>query len=302
MNRKEFLLQTSALGIGAMLPIHRLAHFFQTPFTTIRRNVGTFTSRGGTIGWLASADALVAVDAQYPQSAQVFIEGVQEKTTHVMDMLINTHHHGDHTAGNLAFKDVAQKIVAHKNVPGLQKASAARRGQTSLDNQVYANETYTTSWKETVGDEVVHLSHLGPAHTGGDTVVYFEKANVAHMGDLMFNRAYPFIDRDGGANIHNWITVLRETISNLESDTIYIFGHGNQEYGITGSKEDVQLKSDFLEALLEYTQKGIAEGKSKEELTTLAVLPGFESFNAPGWSLPLSRNIAAAYDELMEME
>ncbi len=298
MNRKDFLIRSSLIGASTLLPIHKLANLLETPFTTLRRNVGTFVGRGGTIGWLATKNSLVAVDSQFPNSAQTCVDGLKEKTDHVMDFLINTHHHGDHTAGNPVFKDFAKHIVAHENVPKLQKKSAEARGQEAVDAQVYADMTYSKDWKQEVGDENIHLKYYGPAHTGGDSVVYFEKANVAHMGDLMFNRAYPFIDMNGGADISNWITMLRQTVDDLESDTIYIYGHGNSEYGITGNKDDLILKSNFLEALLEFTQKGIDAGKSKEEIAEADVIPGFEVFKAPGWSLTLSRNIDAAYQEL----
>ncbi len=298
MNRKDFLIRSATLGASTMLPLHKLASLLQTPFTTLRRNVGTFEGRGGTIGWLATKNSLVAVDSQFPQSATTCLNGLKEKTDHVMDYLINTHHHGDHTAGNPVFKDFTKHIVAHKNVPDLQLKSAEARGQEAIDAQVYADLTYSDKWTENVGDETVHMMHFGPAHTGGDSVVYFEKANVAHMGDLMFNRAYPFIDTNGGANIKNWVQVLRKTVDELENDTIYIYGHGNSEYGITGNKDDLILKSNFLEALLDFTQKGIQAGKSKEEIAKTEVIPGFEVFKAPGWSLPLSRNIDAAYEEL----
>lgn len=298
MNRKDFLIRSALLGSASMLPIQKLASLLQSPFTTVRRNVGTFVGRGGTIGWLATKNSLVAVDSQFPDSAKTCLEGLKGKTDHGMDYLINTHHHGDHTAGNPVFQGFAKHIVAHKNVPTLQKQSASGRGQEAIDAQVYPDLTYSDNWSEQVGDETVHLMHFGPAHTGGDSVVYFEKANVAHMGDLMFNRAYPFIDINGGANITNWIKVLRTTIDELESDTIYIFGHGNSEYEITGSKDDLLLKSNFLEALLEYTQKGIDAGKTKDEIAKIDVIPGFEVFKAPGWSLTLSRNIDAAYQEL----
>lgn len=298
MNRKDFLIKSSLLGASSLLPIEQLARLLQSPFTTLRRNVGTFVGQGGTIGWLATKNSLVAVDSQFPASAKTCVDGLKDKTSHVMDFLINTHHHGDHTGGNPVFKNFTKNIVAHKNVPILQKAAAEPRGKDVLDAQVYADITYSESWKQEVGDEVIHLTYYGPAHTGGDSVVYFEKANVAHMGDLMFNRAYPFIDTNGGANIKNWIKVLRQTVDDLESDTIYIFGHGNSEYGITGSKDDLILKSNFLEALLELTQNGIDAGKSKDEIAKAEIIPGFEAFKAPGWSLTLSRNIDAAYAEL----
>lgn len=299
MNRKDFLISSATIGAATMLPLHKLSFLLQTPFTTLRRNVGTFVGSGGTIGWLATKNSLVAVDSQFPDSAKTCLEGLKGKTDQVMDYLINTHHHGDHTAGNPVFKEFTKHIVAHENVPILQKKSAEARDQKTADAQVYADLTYSDTWTQKVGDETIHLIHSGPGHTGGDSVVYFEEANVAHMGDLMFNRAYPFIDINGGANIENWIKILRKTVDDLESDTIYIYGHGNSEYGITGNKDDLILKSNFLEALLEYTQKGIDAGKTKEEIAKASdVIPGFEVFKAPGWSITLSRCIDAAYTEL----
>lgn len=300
MKRSEFLRNTALLGAAAMLPFNAFsAKVRRSNFTEIRRGVGMYTERGGTIGWLVNADALVAVDSQYPQTAANFIAGVKEQSSRSMDYLINSHHHGDHTAGNSAFKDFATHIVAHENVPGYQKAAAERRGQETVDAQVYADMTYTDTWSKDLGDEKVHLTYLGNAHTGGDTVTYFENANVAHMGDLVFNRVYPYIDPGAGANIANWVNVLRSTANELPNDAIYIFGHGNPEYGVSGSKGDVMVMSNFLESLLEFVQKGIDTGQSKEEIAQATVLPGFEEFAVEGWFLDLDFQINTAYDELV---
>ena len=235
MNRRNFLLNTTLIGAGTLLPVNALSSmFFRRDFSTIRRNVGIFTERGGTIGWLINDKALVAVDSQFPDSATNCIAGLKERTTQTMDYLINTHHHGDHTAGNSAFKEFTDHIVAHENVPGYQLKAAERRGQEAVDAQVTADLIFAESWKEDVGDEIVHATHYGPAHTGGDSVIYFEKANIAHMGDLVFNRAYPYIDPGAGANIQNWIKVLRKVAEELPADAIYICGHGNANYGIQG--------------------------------------------------------------------
>lgn len=298
MDRRNFLLSSALVGAGTMLPFNAFSKLFRQNFNPLRRNVGAFTERGGTIGYLATNDALVAVDSQFPDSAANCITGLKEMTSRKMDYLINTHHHGDHTAGNAAFQNFAEHIVAHENVPGYQIAAAESRGQEAVNAQVVADMTFVDSWKQDVGDEIIHVTHYGPAHTGGDSVTYFENANVAHMGDLVFNRAYPYIDPGAGANIENWVEVLRTVANELPSDTIYIFGHGNANYGITGSKGDVLRKSDFLEELLRYTQMGIDQSLSKEEIASADVLLGFEDFEAPGWSLSLEFNINTAYDEL----
>lgn len=299
MNRKHFLLNTALASAGTLLPFTALSNaLFRRNFSTIRRNVGVYTERGGTIGWLINDNALVAVDAQFPDSAANCVAGLKEKTSRTMDYLINTHHHGDHTAGNSAFKEYTKHIVAHENVPGYQMKAAESRGQEAVDAQVTADMTFAEKWTQDVGDEIVHATHYGPAHTGGDSVIYFEKANIAHMGDLVFNRAYPYIDPGAGANIQNWIKVIRKAADELPSDTIYICGHGNSNYGIQASKGDVLRKSDFLEELISFTQKGIDAGKSKAEIAATPVLLGFEDFQAPGWGLTLEFNLNTAYDEL----
>lgn len=299
MKRRNFLLNTALVGAGSLLPLNLLSNtLFRRNFSTIRRNVGVFSERGGTIGWLINDNALVAVDSQFPDSAANCIAGLKERTSRKMDYLINTHHHGDHTAGNSVFKEYTNHIVAHENVPGYQMKAAEARNQEAVDAQVTADMTFAEKWSQNVGDEIIHATHYGPAHTGGDSVIYFEKANVAHMGDLVFNRAYPYIDPGAGANIQNWVNVLRMAADELPSDTIYICGHGNANYGIQASKGDVLRKSDFLEELMAFTQRGIDAGKTKDEIASAPVLPGFEDFQAPGWGLTLEFNLNTAYDEL----
>lgn len=302
MKRRDFLVKSALMGAAATLPFHKFFAMGQnSPFTTLRRNVGTFVGSGGTIGWLVNNDGIVVVDSQFPESAQTCMAGLEDMKDVAFDMLINTHHHGDHTSGNPVFQSKVQRIVAHEHVPDLQMAAAERNGQEALDAQVYPNTTFSESWSKNVGDETIHLRHYGPAHTGGDIVVYFEKANVAHMGDLIFNRAHPFIDRGSGASISNWITTLETVAAELPSDTIYIFGHGNSDYGITGSQDDLLVKRNFFNALLEYTQNGIEAGRSKEELADIETLDGFEEFKAPGWRMTLSTNVQVAYDELTQV-
>ena len=199
--RRHFVITSSlALASGGM----RSASVFgqepaETTFESLRGNVGVFTGRGGTIGWLVASDALVIVDSQFPDTAEACLRGLQQRSQRQIDALINTHHHGDHTAGNVTFRSAAKQIVAHANVPRLQQR-AAERAETA-DDQAYADTTFDDTWKMDLGGETVSAKHHGPGHTGGDIVVRFENANVAHMGDLMFNRRHPFVDRPSGASI-----------------------------------------------------------------------------------------------------
>ena len=200
----------------------------------------------------------------------------------MIDILVNTHHHGDHTGGNPVFKAAVKKILAHANVPELQRAAAARqaaaRPGAPAPEIVVADATFTSTWREDVGGEMMALKYYGAAHTSGDAVVTFEKANVVHMGDLVFNRMHPFIDRPAGASIANWITVLERTVADHKNDTVYIFGHGSPKFGVTGSARRPSLHARLPDGAARIRagrdQGGKAEGRDREDHGPAEGVPG----------------------------
>ncbi|MBK8478007.1 MAG: MBL fold metallo-hydrolase [Opitutaceae bacterium] len=315
MNRRAFLVRSSLLAAAGFAPAHRLlaqaapagpvaaspnpapaaaAPTATVTFTPLRGGVGYATGRGGTLGWLANAEALVAVDAQFPDTARLFIDGLPGRGGRLFDHLINTHHHGDHTAGNGVFRPVAKSILAHAAVPELQRS----RSKTQ-EKEVVADTTFTDLWRRDLGSETVTARHFGPAHTKGDIAVYFEKANVVHVGDLVFNRLYPVIDRPGGASIAGWIGVLETMVKTYPADATYIFGHGSARFGVSGTVADLGTMRDVLTALLEHTGREIKAGKPREEIVKLQELPGFpDHAPAAGASSRLPADLGVAYDEL----
>ncbi|MBM3202871.1 MBL fold metallo-hydrolase, partial [Candidatus Woesearchaeota archaeon] len=271
MNRRDFLNHASSLMAAGLLV--RAGAAAQTPkassaavvpeFKPLRREVGFFTARGGTIGWLVNATAMAAVDTQFPETARLFLEGLPGRRGRKLDVLINSHHHGDHTGGNGVFRPETRAIVAHTNVPRLQRERAEK--DKTLERQTYADTTFPDSWRMELGGEVVSAKYFGPAHTSGDIVTSFEKANVVHMGDLIFNRMYPVIDRPAGARIAGWIKVLEDVAKSYPADAIYVFGHGNPKFGVTGTRGDLLVMRDYWSAVLEYTRKQVAAGATKEK-------------------------------------
>lgn len=315
MNRRDFIVRSSLLASAGLLarssllaavsadrptvPVATPAGLLPklvTEFRPLRRGVGLFTGRGGTVGWLSSPDALVVVDTQMPATAPICLAGLPGRDGRMLDAVINTHHHLDHTGGNGVFKPATHTIVAHANVPGLM-AKAGQAGKFAP--QTYPDTTFTDGWRRDFGSEVVNAKYYGSAHTGGDIIIHFEQANVVHLGDLMFNRLYPVIDRPGGANIQGWIARLETAMKTYPADAIYIFGHANPKFGPTGDHADMRVLRDYLAALLAHVQAGIAAGKPKAEIVALENFPGFDDFHAP---LPnrLGLNLSAAYDELTE--
>lgn len=266
-----------------------------TKFEDIRRNVGIFTGRGGTIGWLATPVGAVAVDAQFPDTAKACVEGLQQKSPKGIQLLINTHYHGDHTSGNSAFRSFVKSIVQQERCAKLHKETTAKAGTEA--QQAYADVAFGESWSHEIGDEKVWGNFYGPGHTGGDAVIFFERANVVHMGDLMFNRLHPRIDRPSGASIKNWISIL-ERMAKRHNNATFIFGHAKAGQPVTGPAKELLYLRDYFTAALEHVQKGMKAKQSQEEITKVPELSGFAEHIGQGQVLTLNGVLTAAYEEL----
>ena len=308
ISRRDFLASSAlALGAGALGRPALARDWQQAPapqqpqqapqwkpvFTEIRSGVGQFLGRGGTIGYLINAGGVVVVDSQFPDSAAACVAGLNERSKNrPVDRLINTHHHGDHSGGNIAFKGLAKKVVAHEFAANLIKQAAAPPNAENLA----PDATFTDVWREQIGDEWVRAKWYGRAHTGGDAVITFERANVAHMGDLMFNRRIPVIDRVNGAIVANWVSVLEKAAADHTADTIYIFGHAGTGHPVTGPRAELMHFRDYLTALLNHTRAAVKSGQTKEQFTaTTPTLTGFEAFGAH-----TARTLGIVFDEVTE--
>lgn len=299
-SRRDFL-STSAAALAAVIARPALVRAWPRQagpvFTPIRRNIGFFTMRGGTIGYMVNPGAVVVIDSQFPAEAKACLDGLNERSgSRPVDFLINTHHHGDHTAGNISFKGAAKKVVAHKmadehmrTVPG---------GTPPTTEQLYPDTTFTETWSADVGDERVSAKFYGRAHTSGDVAITFERANVVHMGDLMFNQRHPVVDRAAGATIRNWAAILDRVSRDHANDTVYIFGHANTGLPVTGDKSDLARFRDYLGALLAFVESQVKAGKSRDDVLAMREpLKGFETFGPFGQSNPRDA-LTCAYDEV----
>jgi glyoxylase-like metal-dependent hydrolase (beta-lactamase superfamily II) len=296
MQRRKFLQGTGlSLAMLATLNNNALAKLLMQPaykFTPLRNDVGIFTEQGGTVAWLSNTSGIVVVDTQFVDQATHLITELKKISSKPINFLINTHHHGDHTGGNLAFKGLAEKVVGHANcLANHQKIASAQKSQ---DKQLFADTVFQDQWKAKVGTERIQAHYFGAGHTNGDIVVHFENANIAHMGDLMFNKRFPFIDRAGGANIQSWINVLDKTVTKFDKDTLFVFGHSADPLKVTGGKEEIRAMQNYLEKLLSFVKNEIKAGKSKEDVLKAQSIPGAEDFQGQG----IQRSLTAAFEEL----
>jgi cyclase len=285
LSRRDFFV-TSSVALGTLTtrawaqnPAAPAPPPTLTSFDVLRGNVGVFSGRGGFIGMLISPDGVVVVDSQFPDTAKTALNSLKQMTKRPIDLLINTHHHGDHTSGNIVFRPEVAKIAA---------INAKTEAQ-----QAYPDTTFDQSWSTKLGSETVSGKYYGPGHTGGDIVVTFQNANIVHMGDLMSSIRHPRVDRPSGASVKGWVTILEAVTKEHPADTIYIAGHSKVNTPFVVHKANLLNMRDYFVAILDHTQKAIAAGKPLEEVAKLAVLPGFADYE--GTPEPALR---AAYEEL----
>lgn len=276
--------------------------------------------RGGNVGFVVGSDAVVVVDAQFPDLGPGIIRQIQKVTDKPIRYLVNTHHHGDHVGGNDSFRPIAV-ILAHDNVrqrmierpavilrdypamleeakkAGNEQRATALAGQIEWAQKVKVEEipapfvTFDSEVRIHVGDETIHVWHTPPAHTDGDGVVFFEKANVVHMGDLLFNKLIPYIDAGAGGSAKGYQAALDTVLARLPADAKVIAGHGELT-DVAGIKAFRQYIVDILEA----ARAARAAGKSKEAFLAEVDLPAYKGYE--GYAQRFKANCGIAWDDL----
>ena len=295
MIRRDFIRSSAfALGTLAVSQQKIFTTFFDDPWkiTMLTDKIGIFTEKGGTIAFLLAKNGIVVVDSQFAEQSQHLIDELKKKNSNPFRLLINTHHHRDHTSGNISFKGIVGHVLAHENSLANQKTVAV--AQKIEDVQLYPDQTFGTVWCDKESRQEICLYYFGPAHTNGDAVIHFSDGNIAHMGDLLFNRMHPFVDRSAGASMKSWIDVLDKTAKKFDKKTTYVFGHAAEGYKVTGTQEDLQAFGDYLGSVLQFVETEIKAGKSKDEVLKTTSLP-FETQWKGG---ELQRPLTAAYEEL----
>lgn len=297
MNRRKFFKNTSIIAGLTFLPIAKILPSnllrAKSGWKNIHDFIGVYTEKGGTIGWYFLKNEGVVIDTQFSDTIPNFISEMRKRYKYKINIIFNTHHHPDHTGGNLLLKDHALKIVAHENCVLLQKKANADK----INSIVTADTIYKDQWHEKLSIEDVYAYHFGPGHTSGDSIIYLETANMVHVGDLVFNKAYPFIDLGSGGSITNWVTVLDKITATFPKDVFYFFGHGDSENSVVGTAADVIKMKSYLNALLELVGNDIHKGRPLTEIKKYQCIPKFE-YMKELWPGAFMDNLEAAYKEL----
>lgn len=228
--------------------------------------------RGGNIAVSQGNDGLLMIDDDYPDMSDALKQQLQKLGgVDQLKFILNTHWHGDHTGGN-ANLGKGVHIVAHNNVrkrlSSKQEVPLFKMVSEPQPEHALPNLTYPESMVIHFNGDTLTLEHYPSGHTDGDTVIFFEKANVVHMGDLMFYPMFPFVDIHNGGNAIAYANNVGRIVKKINDDTVVIPGHGplTDKKGLvsfhkmlTGSIAEVsEMKSSGL-SLEKIQAKGLSD-------------------------------------------
>lgn len=231
---------------------------------------------GGNVGALITNDGVILIDDKFEQNYDAIIEKVRSVSNQPVRYVINTHHHSDHSGGNVKFLPSAE-VISTLNA---RKKILARKQSGATENLAPARIVFTEETSVFLGGKEVRARFFGRGHTDGDAVIYFPELRTIHTGDLMSGTT-PLIDYTGGGSIVEWTKTLDEVLK-LDFD-IVIPGHG----AVT-NKAGLQTYRDNIEKLRNRVSGLIREGKTQDEIGQVLISEfGWrpDSLNIQ-WSLP----------------
>jgi len=202
---------------------------------------------GGNVGVRVTQEGVILIDDKYPQNFQAIQDLVAQVSDLPIKYVLNTHHHGDHSGGNVGYINIAE-IIAHQNA----RDNMLRGDQPAPPRLVFTDQTAVY-----LGGVEVRAFYMGRGHTNGDAVIYFPDLKTVHGGDLLHGIA-PFIDYANGGSSRGWVATLNNILS-LDFDTA-IPGHG-----ALMSRDDVVTFRNQMESLRARMTDLVRQGLTREQ-------------------------------------
>ena len=248
--------------------------------------------QGGNIGLSVGDDGAFLIDDQFAPLTEKILAAVAAVTDEPVRWVLNTHWHGDHTGGNENLGEAGAMIVAHENVyrrmnPAEFADLIGRSGQAPAAALpvVTFDEGVRFHWN----GRHIRVTHIGAAHTDGDAIVHFPRANVFHMGDTFFNGRYPFIDTDSGGGVDGVIAAANFVLERSNDQTRIIPGHGD-----LASPAELRDYRDMLETVRLRVAGMVAAGRTADEVVAAAPTSDLD----PAWGANPERFVRAVYISL----
>ena len=333
LDRRDFLGLTLAAGAATALPAwartsHRgIRPMADTYFDVVpvgdKDNAFAIIGEGGNSLLINDGDSSLLIDTKFGPFGDVLFDDTKKLGAGDNLTVLNTHHHGDHTGGNHAFRDKAE-IFAHpnafpriegnmdwfrgmsddavqqlKDMPAdkreLAEASvmkyAERIGQ--LESKAFEPTSQIIEPQEFIacGSIELELYYMGDGHTDNDLIVLCRELNFVHTGDFVFNGWNAFMDANGGCDPRNWRNILRNIRQFGNDTTTFIPGHGP-----LGSRSMLDVQIKYIEDIFESVGESVRDGITREQVTETTY--GFQQGLDADWIRPIANGFI--YDLLQE--
>jgi len=230
LRRSLALLVTGVLAASPARAQDRDWSKIEVKTTELRGGVSMLTGAGGNIGVFVSPDGILLVDDQFAPLTPKIKAAVAALSDKPVRLVLNTHWHGDHVGGNENLAKDGAVIVAQDNVRKRmtegQVSKFFSRTTPPAAHDALPVITFDRDVTFHLGEETIRAYHVDHAHTDGDVIVRFEKANVIHMGDTFFNGFYPIIDLESGGSVDGIVAAVDKVMPWVAGDTRVIPGHG----------------------------------------------------------------------------
>ncbi|MDQ4123275.1 MAG: MBL fold metallo-hydrolase [Acidobacteriota bacterium] len=270
MNRKIFAAVIAAIFFLTTTVSAHIRHIKgveqqqEVNIKTIKVNGSIYMleGQGGNIGVSAGEDGIVMIDTQFAPLAPKIKAALKALGSEKPKFVLNTHWHGDHTGGNAEF-GADSIIIAHLNVRKRMSVENVLQGRTvpAAPRVALPGITFEQSISLYMNGEEVRLVHFPKGHTDGDTVVFFTKSNVVHLGDDFFAGRFPFVDLNSGGSVQGLTANLTSLIGQIPADAKLIPGHGP-----VSTLDDLKTYRQTIVETTEIVRRGITGGKNLEQL------------------------------------
>src|SRR5687768_77189 len=236
----------------------------QIKATKVAGNVYMLEGAGGNIGVSVGADGILIVDDQFAPLAEKIKASLQSLNPGKLRFILNTHFHGDHTGGNVAFGPEGT-IIAHDNVRKRlstdQYSSIFKMTTKASPKEALPVITFNHSLTVHFNGEEIRAIHFPQGHTDGDSVIFFTASNVVHLGDDFFAGRFPFVDLGSGGTVEGLARNIGEILGKLPPGVKLIPGHGP-----ISTADDLKLYHRMLVETTDIVRKKMAAGKTLAEI------------------------------------
>lgn len=233
--------------------------------------ISMLMGQGGNLGLSVGEDGVFLIDDQYATNATPNLAKIEELAKGKPKFLVNTHWHFDHAGGNEVFGKAGATIFASENVRKrlTGETPSTSRGAPAVPaaKEALPVVTFTNGIDFHLNGQTIRaINAPAPAHTDGDTMIYFVQADVLHLGDTYMKNLYPFVDTGSGGTQLGFIKALTKALEVTGPNTRYIPGHGE-----LANRSDIEAALAMHTGARAAVEALVKQGKTLQE--TVAAKP-----------------------------